>query len=101
MKDASLRLMSPDRSILDALNVCSNRLLDVLSEGGYDPLGLGRKTEVPPAVFLPLFDLGVHHLHQIKQRKGSQTFIVPASHPQTQIELQGLTAKVNRAHRIA
>ena len=43
----------------------------------------------------------MHHLHQIVQRKGSQTFIVPALHLQTQLELQGLTAKVNGAHRIA
>ena len=99
-----MRLRSPQqlpRKPQDALSVCSNRLLDVLSEGEYEPMGLGRKTEVPPAVFLPLFDLGVHHLRQIVQRKGTQAFIVPFSHLQTQIELQGLTAKVNRAHRIA
>ena len=83
----------------DALHVCSNRLLDVLLEVGYE--GPGRKTEVPPAVYLPLFDLGVHHLRQIVQKNGNQTLIVPASHLQTQLELQGLKAKVSKTQRVA
>ena len=102
MQDAGLQIVSPDHSVQDALHVCSNRLLDVLSEVGYDPLGLSRKAEVPPAVYLPLFDLGVHRLRylcQIVQTNGNQTLIVPASHLQTQLELQGLKSKVSKTQR--
>ena len=101
MQDAGLKIVSPDQSIQDALHVCNNHLLDVLSEAGYDPMGLGRKTEILPAVHLPLFDLGVHHLRQIVQMNGNQKLIVPASHLQTQLELQGLKAKVSKTQRVA
>ena len=68
----------------------------------YDPLGLGRQTELPTYAYLPLLGLGVQDIHQLVQREGDGFLIVPCSYLQEHLQSRGLRVQdIRREHKVA
>ena len=65
IKEAGIELQAPSPEIAPFLNLQENNLVNVLWEAGYDPLCLGLKAEIPPAIYMPLFQLGVKEITQV------------------------------------
>ena len=67
LKEADITLATPihDEECKPYLELEGNTLVDLMCNAGYDPLCLGIKSEIPPKVYMPLFDLGITNVTQV------------------------------------
>ena len=63
LKDANIKITSPTPELQPYLDLHSNDMVELLRDAGYDPLGLGLRSEIPPRVYMPLLQLGICCMH--------------------------------------
>ena len=83
LKDANIKITSPTPELQPYLDLHSNDMVELLRDAGYDPLGLGLRSEIPPKVYMPLLQLGVTRITQVLagpySAESTRQTVIPAS----------------------
>ena len=83
LREANIKIVSPTPELQPYLDLRSNDMVELMRDAGYDPLGLGIKSEIPPKVYMPLIQLGITKITQVLtipcSPSSTRQTLVPAS----------------------
>ena len=65
LREANIKLTSQTSDLEQYLDLKENELVELMCDARYDPLCLGMKSEIPPKVYMPLFQLGISSISQV------------------------------------
>ena len=81
LKDAGLTIVAPTPDLEPFLKLAESSIVRMMCDVGYDPLCLGLKAEIPPRIYMPLFQLGITDIRQVlaASKDPARFVIVPCS----------------------
>ena len=81
LKESNVKIQSPTQELEPYFDLDQNSLVDLMCNAGYDPLCLGLKADIPPKVYMPLFQLGIKNIIWPAKNKPSLCLLPPGLEP--------------------